>query len=228
MPLHLRLATQADISGMARVGVAAFDQDTLCQALFPPHLRPVDKPDLDERLPFRKARIAERMNKPGSYSIVVVDDSLPPDDQVVGYAQWDGPQLSPVTEEEKEAAKRQQEEARSRYPRSFSLEAFDQLYAVMVAEEKRIFGERGCKDTWYCAVLCTDPAHARRGIGRMLLQWGISQATSEGRDVYLLATPAGILLYEKAGFEDVGRWNLFGSEHASMLLRYRPLHSQGT
>lgn len=47
-----------------------------------------------------------------------------------------------------------------------------------------------------------DPAHARRGIGRAILERSEREAVSEGFSVFeLMATLPGVRLYEKSGYE---------------------------
>ena len=65
-----------------------------------------------------------------------------------------------------------------------------------------------------------DPQHQRKGIGRMLLDWGLSRAASENKDCYLMATPAGRPLYTKRGFEVVRTVPIFGVLHHSMIFRH--------
>lgn len=54
------------------------------------------------------------------------------------------------------------------------------------------------------SVVAVDPAYQRQGIGSMLMRWACDEADRNGRDGYLLASPAGISLYETFGFEKVG------------------------
>lgn len=63
------------------------------------------------------------------------------------------------------------------------------------------------------------PAHQKRGIGRLLLDWGVQEAAKQGKDCYLVATPAGLPLYRAAGFEDVKVLDIFGTPHVSMRKR---------
>jgi predicted GNAT family N-acyltransferase len=67
-----------------------------------------------------------------------------------------------------------------------------------------------------------DPKHGRKGAGIALLAWGIEKAASEGRDLYLVATPAGRPLYLKAGFEECGVLNIFGVPHSQMIIKNDP------
>lgn len=63
------------------------------------------------------------------------------------------------------------------------------------------------------------PGNQRRGIGKMLLQWGLDHAAAEGKDCYLVATEAGRPLYVAAGFKDVRVLSILGIPHYSMILR---------
>jgi ribosomal protein S18 acetylase RimI-like enzyme len=67
-------------------------------------------------------------------------------------------------------------------------------------------------------LLAIDPTKQRRGIGKMLVQHGLELAAKDGKDVYLVATPAGKNLYRSLGFRDVTEGvELFGALHSSML-----------
>ncbi len=56
------------------------------------------------------------------------------------------------------------------------------------------------------STLCTDPKHQRRGAGTMLIHWGCDIAQKHGVPSFLEATPAGLPVYQKAGFEEVDRF----------------------
>ncbi|KAI0163015.1 acyl-CoA N-acyltransferase [Pestalotiopsis sp. NC0098] len=53
----------------------------------------------------------------------------------------------------------------------------------------------------YCVTMATHPKYQRKGIGRLLLQWGIDVAEQLGLPMYLESSDAGLPLFEKAGFE---------------------------
>lgn len=65
-----------------------------------------------------------------------------------------------------------------------------------------------------------DPRYQRRGIGRMLLLWGIDQAMQQGKDCYLFSTPAGRPAYESVGFAVRKVVPVFGVPHYSMIRRH--------
>jgi predicted N-acetyltransferase YhbS len=66
--------------------------------------------------------------------------------------------------------------------------------------------------------LAIDPAQQRRGIGKMLVQYGLEQAAKAGMDAFLISTPAGHRLYQSLGFRNVGEpFIMCGTPHYSML-----------
>jgi hypothetical protein len=50
----------------------------------------------------------------------------------------------------------------------------------------------------------------------MLLQWGCEQADEHCRDAFLIASPAGMRLYEKFGFKVVGEVQATGGTFTNM------------
>lgn len=63
------------------------------------------------------------------------------------------------------------------------------------------------------------PNHQRRGIGKMLLNWGIDKAKEQNKDAFLIATPAGVPLYQVMGFEGLEPFMLFDTPHTGMIRR---------
>ncbi|KAK2594702.1 hypothetical protein QQS21_007612 [Conoideocrella luteorostrata] len=57
----------------------------------------------------------------------------------------------------------------------------------------------------YLKLLHTDPKHQRRGAGSMLLKWGTSEADRLGLPCYLESSDEGRILYERHGWQEVGR-----------------------
>jgi ribosomal protein S18 acetylase RimI-like enzyme len=55
-------------------------------------------------------------------------------------------------------------------------------------------------EIWHLASLVVDTRYQRRGIGAMLLEWGIEQAQAEMVPCGLESSFAGKKLYEKMGF----------------------------
>ena len=53
--------------------------------------------------------------------------------------------------------------------------------------------------------LTVDPLYQRRGIGALMMDWGLQRARVEGVPVVLEATANGLGLYLKKGFHEVGK-----------------------
>lgn len=49
--------------------------------------------------------------------------------------------------------------------------------------------------------MATHPEYQRKGIGRLLVQWGIDVAEQLGLPIYLESTQGGIRLFEATGFK---------------------------
>ena len=60
--------------------------------------------------------------------------------------------------------------------------------------------------------MAVHPRHQRRGIGRLLVQWGIDIAERLDLPIYLEATLEGMRLYEHAGFKKLTQEKVILSE----------------
>ncbi|KAL9120214.1 MAG: hypothetical protein Q9187_003228 [Circinaria calcarea] len=68
------------------------------------------------------------------------------------------------------------------------------------AASKRI-AAMGPQPYLYLPTLVTHPKHHRRGAATLLLKWGIDQASKQNLPINLTASPAGVSLYKKFGFQ---------------------------
>ncbi|GKT44796.1 uncharacterized protein ColSpa_04977 [Colletotrichum spaethianum] len=76
------------------------------------------------------------------------------------------------------------------------------MYKDMTSwEEKHLKG----KNYMVLQALATDPSHQRQGIATKLVQHGLEEVNSQGLPCWIHASPTSYTLYEKAGFEEVGR-----------------------
>jgi ribosomal protein S18 acetylase RimI-like enzyme len=73
------------------------------------------------------------------------------------------------------------------------------------------------------ASMAVHPDYQGRGIGGKLLARICSLADDSCQDVYLEATPAGLKLYQKAGFEGLGRMTLFDGEYSLTCMLRKPV-----
>ncbi|PGH13039.1 hypothetical protein AJ79_03876 [Helicocarpus griseus UAMH5409] len=64
----------------------------------------------------------------------------------------------------------------------------------------------------YCFVIAVHPSHQKRGIGQLLMDWGLETGEKLGVPVYLESTSAGLPLYTKLGFERLSEGALLKKE----------------
>lgn len=57
-----------------------------------------------------------------------------------------------------------------------------------------------CTDFVAMSVICVDANQRRKGIGKMLAQWGVDMAKKNEQDIWLIASPDGSKLYASLGF----------------------------
>jgi ribosomal protein S18 acetylase RimI-like enzyme len=70
-------------------------------------------------------------------------------------------------------------------------------------------------------MISVDPKYQRQGAGAMLMQWGCDDVDANGQDAFVMASPAGIRLYEKYGFTKVGEVVTTKGTFTSMLRESR-------
>lgn len=64
-----------------------------------------------------------------------------------------------------------------------------------------------------------DPAHQRRGIGRMIMEWGHERAAKEHKNLRLMASEAGSKLYRAMGYQEVGSRDILGGTEYAFIKR---------
>ncbi|RAO72799.1 uncharacterized protein BHQ10_008811 [Talaromyces amestolkiae] len=60
-------------------------------------------------------------------------------------------------------------------------------------------------ERWELEALYIAPQYQRQGYGMEALKWGLETAKEEGVEIWVWSSDAGKRVYEKAGFEGVGR-----------------------
>lgn len=55
-------------------------------------------------------------------------------------------------------------------------------------------------------IVVVDPMHRRKGVGSMLMRWGLDKAENSETDAYIVATDVGRDMYLTVGFQDVFRF----------------------
>lgn len=154
MPLHLRLATEADTDGIARVARTAFDPstDAIARNLFPTHLQPAAGPsvngeggaadEVDHGLVWRRTRKGIKARTERVVLMVVTDDTLPAEEAIVGFSLWEEPVPADYVAD---ASKKP--EPQIPCP-TLDEEAYRTLRRVTAEATTTYFGEAGYKHMW--------------------------------------------------------------------------------
>lgn len=75
-------------------------------------------------------------------------------------------------------------------------------------------------ESWYLSILAVSSKAQGQGVGKKLLQWGIDRSEEEDIPATLVATDAGLHLYESNGFERTG-WLFFDDERQKQTVMRR-------
>ena len=201
MTLQIVEAVEADLPTLLDIQLAAFQPLPIQQLMYRGGYTPSSTAASLERMrsDFRTA---------GATFLKVVDPTLAPaeaPDSIIAFAKWEiQPQLRPRAEWDKE------------YPMPADLGAGVDR-AVMVAFLQGIRARRAAaikgKPHMGLNMLATRPGQERRGAGALLVRWGMERAVKEGLDCYLEATPPGLPLYKRLGFEDFDEWDFDAREY---------------
>lgn len=252
--IHLRPATPADLPRMINILIASFAPGPWSRALFPSHLRtrPGDADETDWRLRVTAAQL----NSPGHRHILAVVNSqtlssssstpLQEEQTILGWAHWVDASRDPKSSFTPEEKRIDTERIwGSASPPGLDKAALEDmirqgeqiekpLQAVLNEDEDEGDGlGRRRRDIRYkrSAVelhyLMIDPAHQRKGVGRLLVQEGLDWAALEGKEeddvggrprkVYLRSTAEGRGLYLSLGFKEVAEGTVFGQRQSAMV-----------
>lgn len=86
------------------------------------------------------------------------------------------------------------------------------------------FGDIG--ELWHLAFLCVSPKYQRRGIGGLLIDWGLDKAARESVPASVEASPAGEALYQRKGFRKYG-YSVFAPGFVGQALLWEPEDQKG-
>ncbi|KAI1827543.1 acyl-CoA N-acyltransferase [Xylaria intraflava] len=104
-------------------------------------------------------------------------------------------------------------------PETLDLQAWGQVSADLRAERERCLA--GLQNVCRLTFMGVHPDHQRQGAGSLLMQWFCEQVDRSQRFAFVMASPAGIRLYEKFGFKTVGVVSSQKGHFTSMLRRPR-------
>lgn len=133
-----------------------------------------------------------------SYYLRIRDHSVP-GSPTIATAKWahvPAKSASDFEAEEAKAAKSRKED--STRPSSVR---HDRLEKFRIAQRDGKWTHLAGRSHFYLHVLAVKPEYQRRGLGALLLSWGLQKADALGLESYLEASSAGKKLYETHGFE---------------------------
>ncbi|KAK4214195.1 putative N-acetyltransferase ycf52-like protein [Rhypophila decipiens] len=126
--------------------------------------------------------------------------------KVVAFSAWDTPipRLQPVGEP--------LPHGQTSSPQTIGHKTRMQAFRTQCATSKQQFFDQPYKSRgvghMFLKILLCHPAYQRRGAGSALTRWGIDQAAKHRLDTTVFASPMGLELYKKLGFEEVGRFRV--------------------
>ena len=206
MPLELHPMQESDMRAYENVTWAAF-KDDLMAVLYP---NGFNQEDIDHGIHWN---IKSWREHPEVIKYMkVIDTDLPEDDsngKMVGMTRWKF-----YTKHRTEAELDQEAEEKKAEPLSPGLNG--ELIKEFFGEVSRIRREQmGGQPNVLLDMIATLPQHQRRGVGAMLLRWGIKEADALGLPMYLEASPVGRPQYAKNGFEVVADMSFDGRKWGS-------------
>lgn len=239
MPYTQCAATVSDARDLAIVFQKAFEHDHI-MSFFHRHSPKDLVLERDTKL---FTRGLEEGSAFGKQFTKIVDDST---GQIVAFAQWEYPfHLTPELEAKKE--KRAEEWKKEPHPPGAELELINNFMGQLETGRKKFIDP----EKTYCTfdpqcptmraltlalnslpllvvlhILAVLPEHQGKGLGRTLIQRGLEEADEAGAKTYIEASPAGLPVYMKYGWEvvddlaiDMRPYGGNGVEHNPCLLR---------
>ncbi|KAL4784905.1 acyl-CoA N-acyltransferase [Aspergillus varians] len=102
------------------------------------------------------------------------------------------------------------------WPTSSDGDLCDSFFSRVDRERKQAIGDQ---PHYYLNMLAVDPAFGHRGLGAMLLQWGLDRADQQRCITFISASPAGRGLYEKHGCRAVSSYEVIPGYHETSMVR---------
>ncbi|KAM7183653.1 putative N-acetyltransferase ycf52-like [Rhypophila sp. PSN 637] len=206
--MFTRLATLSDLDAMTWVLIGASPLDPIYPYRFPDrHLYP------DEFTTLCRQKCREYL---ATSTVVVCEMEEDDQEDVVAFSAWDTPiprlqpvggMLSPYF-----LCSQFPSQLRTSSPQTIGHKTRMQAFRTQCATSKQHFFDQPYKSRgvghMFLKILLCHPAYQRRGAGSALTRWGIDQAAKHRLDTTVFASPMGLELYKKLGFEEVGRFRV--------------------
>jgi ribosomal protein S18 acetylase RimI-like enzyme len=199
--IKLTTATLADLPNLLKVHTAAFRSDQFSNLM----LLNRDE-SAHERLMTKSIEFF--LSQPDTKLVQAID----PDGQMLGWSCW---VIKDQKEEDRDSAKNMSSEpiradqkaAPEKKPQESQPTDPTRVLGGLMREDmvRRESQQMGNKKYVVLQALATNPKHQGQGIGTRLVQWGAEMADSEQLPCWAHASPASYSLYERAGFQELGR-----------------------
>lgn len=165
-PSRIRYARKDELAAMAQLSITAFRHSgrQVNAALFPERLR-VSPGDTDE-IDFSVRNMSRTFDYENHHYVVAVDD----EDTIMGWAEWTSGE-DPGTDMTPEEREKKKADGIARLPKSFDLEAAQQLGREAEELSKRLreaLGEEGYRNSWSRSSV-TPAARERPIFGQQLI-----------------------------------------------------------
>ncbi|CZS93827.1 uncharacterized protein RAG0_03934 [Rhynchosporium agropyri] len=135
--------------------------------------------------------IVEEIEDLNSHFICIYDSDSP-DQTVVAYAKWVGPDGDGLFGDAD----------LPEWPAGADSKIANHFFGSLVDRHAAIM--KG-KRHWYLEIICTRTEYQGKGAAGKLLRWGIEKSVADGTETYLEASPDGKPIYEHLGFQEVER-----------------------
>jgi ribosomal protein S18 acetylase RimI-like enzyme len=187
MPITILPAVLDDIPTIVEIYFRAFQNPWAIYAL----------PDIPSVRSWFITTLSEELLEPNSLFLLAFDDPESVDEinrdrsSAVGFAKWNSPSFT----------KQPPSIPTPTWPAGAKVAVADEFFEKLVTAHVAAMEAR---PHWYLEMLGTLPRAQGQGAGTALLAHGCEMADREGLEAYLEASPSGLKLYEKYGFEKVG------------------------
>ncbi|KAI6382170.1 hypothetical protein MCOR25_000760 [Pyricularia grisea] len=185
MPLQFGFCEPADVPRCFEIVSRAFGTEHgYFEAVFPDHTTPEGRKAGAERL-------AGALNKPGARLCKVTDTDT---GEILGFAKWDVYERLPTNVGPKDGPKG------NYWKDDKAKELSDYFWWEFTRRRWDAVRESG-GDIVSLDIMVVDPVHHRRGVGRMLMKYGVDEADRLGVESVVEASRMGRFLYENYDFK---------------------------
>jgi len=197
--MHLRLAKPSDEAAIVDICARAFMEEDLFGRVIHPHRAQYPN---DVKI-FWHEWVRNDWTNPRNKVIVAVSSTSDEQEHVIGAAIW---------QRQGDNAGAQRIIAGWTDPGTFpvlpsthnrALDPSKKGILAQAAPFTKHYWAGPCATNWYLSLCCVDPDFKGRGVGRLLVRWGLDRAEEEGIRASVMASEGSDGFYLKCGFDEV-------------------------